>query len=122
MNVQDIILAIASFASAFGLKGIWDYWLQSDQQEHDQASEWTQRVEDRLDKAESRMDESEAALYKEQKKTAMLEANTKILQTSIRVLVERVDQLLDRLEKHETITPSERASLTSVPHRTVKER
>lgn len=107
-SVSTLLTALASVASALGLKGIWDYWLQSDQQEHNQSQEWADRITARLDHAEERLDKTESQLYREQHKATLLSAQ-------VQILIERIDQLLDRLEEHETITPAERESLTSVP-------
>jgi len=108
ISVSTLLTALASVASAFGLKGVWDYWIERDQQEHNQASDWADRITARLDRAEQRLDKTEEQLYREQHKATLLSAQ-------VQILIERIDQLLDRLEEHETITSDERDSLTSVP-------
>jgi len=108
LDLPTIVTIITTIASAFGLKGIWNYWIKRDEQEHNQANDWTDRITERLDQAEERLDKTEAMFYKEKHKSTLLTAQ-------VQILIERIDQLLDRLEEHETITYDERDSLTSVP-------
>jgi len=88
---------------------------KSEQAEHSQAMEWSERLEERLSSVEGRLDAAEKELRDTRKQLTQSRIRRQELSAAIDALITRIDKLIGRLAKHEQITERERDQLTSVP-------
>jgi len=88
---------------------------KSEQAEHAQAMEWSERLEDRLSSVEGRLDSAEKELRDTRKQLTKSRIRRQELSAAIAALITRIDKLIGRLAQHEQITERERDQLTSVP-------
>ena len=107
-DLATIATTVVSLLTGGGIVTWYKAHLKSDQQQHDQSLDWTDRITTRLDKVEQRLDETEAEL--EQSRRAKAE-----LSTQVQLLIERIDTLLDRLQAYEDITEQERQRYKDLP-------
>jgi chromosome segregation ATPase len=110
-----------------GVKWYRTYYTQrrkTDQQEHQQDLELSNRLEQRLNDVEGRLStaekevrETKEELSATKKELTESKIKRRELEAAISALVQRIDRLIDRLEERgESISAEERERLTEVPY------
>lgn len=103
-DTTTIISHIATLAGALGLKGIWDYWIKRDQQEHEQRLDLARSYAERLDVVETRLDESEEErinIRKQLSETQRLLMASQAREEELRTKLDLVIRMLNDMRKRE---------------------
>lgn len=116
LSSAKVVTTIASAIVGGVVVRLYNLYLRSDQQTHQQDMDLSSHLSQRLDKVESRLDLAETKLSEAQQELASSRVREINLQAAVDTLIERIDMLIHRLGAYEDVSEAEREELKSLPY------